>query len=93
MAQFTEVDGRDIGDIRIYALSTCGWCKKSKSFFNENHLKYAYVDVDRLDPKETEVVRQQQLKHNPSGSFPTIVVGNQCIVGYDEAQLSKLTRR
>ncbi len=93
MANFTEVDGRNVGDIKVYALSTCGWCKKTKNFLNENHIKYAYIDVDRLDPKEVEPVRKQQLQHNPAGSFPTIVVDGACIVGYDEVQLTKLARR
>lgn len=93
MAKFTEVDGRDIGDVRIYALSTCGWCKKAKTFFNENHIKYAYIDVDRVEPEEAEDVRKQQLKYNPAGSFPTIVVNGACIVGYDLDRLTDLTRR
>ncbi len=94
MAHFTEVDGRDIGDVRIYALSTCGWCKKAKAFFNENNIKYAYIDVDRVEPgEEAEAIRQQQLKANPAGSFPTIVVDNVCIVGYDLDRLNELTRR
>ena len=93
MAQFTQVDGRDIGDVRIYALSTCGWCKKAKAFFNDNNIKYAYIDVDRVEPGEADDVRQQQLKHNPAGSFPTIVVDGACIVGYDLDRLNELTRR
>lgn len=93
MAKFTEIDGRDIGDIKIFALSTCGWCKKTKNFFNENKIKYSYIDVDRLAPEDTDPVRKEQLKHNPAGSFPTIVVDGSCIVGYDEDKLTKLVRR
>ena len=93
MAQFTEVDGRNIGDIKIYTLSTCGWCKKTKSFLNEHKIKYSYIDVDRLGPEEADPVRKQQLKHNPAGSFPTIVVDGGCIVGYDEDELIKLAQR
>ncbi len=94
MAKFTEVNGRDVGDIKIYALSTCGWCKKTKSFFNDNNIKYAYIDVDRIEPgEEAEAIRKQQLKHNPAGSFPTIVVDDVCIVGYDLDRLNELTRR
>jgi glutaredoxin-like protein NrdH len=93
MTRFTEIDGRDIGDIKIYALSTCGWCKKTKKFFEDNHIKYAYVDVDWLSPEETDPVRKEQLKYNPAGSFPTIVVDGACIVGYDEEKLNRLLGR
>ena len=93
MAQFTEVDGRDIGEVRIYALSTCGWCKKAKAFFNENNIRYAYVDVDKVEAAEADDIRQQQKAYNPAGSFPTIVVNGVCIVGYDLDRLNELTRR
>lgn len=91
MADFTQVDGRDIGDIKIYALSTCGWCKKTKTFFNDRGIRYAYIDVDRLEGFETDAIRQQQLKFNRAGSFPTIVINDKdCIVGYDEDALTAL---
>ncbi len=86
---FTQVDGRDFGDVRIYTLSTCGWCKKTKTYLNSHGVKYAYVDVDLLSGAEKEAVRKEQLRFNPNGSFPTIVIdGSDCIVGYDEERLS-----
>ncbi len=86
---FTQVDGQDYGDIKIYALSTCGWCKKAKAYLKERGIKYAYVDVDKLDGDERKLARDEQMRFNPGGSFPTIVIdGKDCIVGYDEERLS-----
>lgn len=91
MADFIKVSGRDIGDIKIYTLSTCGWCKKTKAFLNDNGIKYAYIDVDKLEGKETDIVRREQMKFNKSGSFPTIVINDKdCIIGYDEDALRAL---
>lgn len=91
MAEFTKVDGKDVGDIKVYTLSTCGWCKKTKTFFNDNDIKYAYIDMDKLEGNETDVIRKEQMKFNRSGSFPTIVVNDKdCIVGYDEDALRAL---
>ncbi len=91
MAEFKEVGQRDIGDIKMFALSTCGWCKKTKAFLNDRDIKYSYIDVDLLSPEDLEAVREEQLRHNPTGSFPTIVVGSDyCIVGFDEQKLKKL---
>lgn len=85
---FTQVNGRDYGDVRMYALSTCGWCKKTKAFFNSHGVKYAYVDVDLLSGEEREAARAEQMRFNPNGSFPTIVIdGRDCIVGFDEEKL------
>ena len=91
MAEFTKVKGKDIGNIKLYALSTCGWCKKTKAFLNDNGISYTYVDVDKLDDKELAEVRNEQMRHNPSGSFPTIVVDDdQCIIGFDKEALDTL---
>jgi len=91
MADFIKVSGRDIGDIKIYTLSTCGWCKKTKAFLNDNGIKYAYIDVDKLEGNETDIVRREQMKFNKSGSFPTIVINDKdCIIGYDEDALRAL---
>lgn len=92
MAQFTKVPGRSISDIKMFALSTCGWCKKTKKFFNDNHIAYSYIDVDLLPPEELDPVVAEQKMYNPRGSFPTIVIDSErCIVGFDEASLKELT--
>jgi glutaredoxin-like protein NrdH len=91
LADYIQVDGRDVGDIKIYALSTCGWCKKAKATFNEHKIKYSYVDIDLLPMKDLPKFREEQLRHNPRGSFPTIVInGKTTIIGYDEDRLAEL---
>ena len=56
-AEGTEhVEGEDRGDVMLYALSTCGWCKKTKALLQELGVAYKYVDVDQLDLEELEEV-------------------------------------
>ncbi|MCJ7714049.1 glutaredoxin family protein, partial [Candidatus Bathyarchaeota archaeon] len=45
----TQVEGENRGDVKLYALSTCGWCKKTKGLLNDLHAQYSYVDVDQLE--------------------------------------------
>ncbi|MGI6169119.1 MAG: glutaredoxin family protein [Christensenellales bacterium] len=91
MVEFIKVDGKDIGDIKIYALSTCGWCKKAKRFFNERKIAYAYVDVDLLSSDDLSAVKGEQAKFNPNTSYPTIVVnGEKVIIGFNEPRLMNL---
>ena len=86
---FTQVDGKDHGDVKIYALSTCGWCKKAKAYLKERGVKYAYVDVDLLEGEQRAQARKEQEHFNPNGSFPTIVIDDKdCIVGFDEERLN-----
>jgi|GEM_PF-3996188 len=41
-----QVGGEDRGDVLLYALSTCGWCRKTKALLKELGVQYRYVDVD-----------------------------------------------
>lgn len=82
------VKGRHIGDIRLYALSTCGWCAKTKELLNTLGIEYRYVFVDTLPHREMEEALREVEKHNPSGSFPTLVInGEKAIVGFREAEI------
>lgn len=78
-----HVEGIKRGEIMLYALSTCMWCKKTKKFLNELSVEYSYVDVDLLSEKERGNAEQDIIRWNPACSFPTIVINNKkCIVGY-----------
>ncbi len=79
------------GHVMLFALSTCGWCKKTKALLKELDLEYYYIDVDQLDGDELDKVDAEVRKWNPSGSFPIIVIDNKtCITGYDAAKIKKV---
>ncbi len=86
-----HVEGKKQGDIALYALSTCGWCKKTKGLLDELNLDYHYVDVDLLAGAEKEEAVAEIRKWNPACSFPTLVIdNNRCIIGYKEADIQGL---
>ena len=76
-------------DIRFYGLSTCMWCKKSKALLDEKNVEYIMVFVNELDADAREKVRQEVRALNPSGSYPTIKVGDTVIVGHHPEQLEE----
>ena len=83
-----NVDGTDKGDVKLYALSTCGWCRKTKNLLNELGVKYSYMDVDLLQGEEKDRVMEDVKRVNPRCSFPTMVIDNDiCITGFDEQQI------
>jgi glutaredoxin len=85
-----HIPGENRGKIVLYALSTCGWCEKTKKFLDELGVEYSYVYVDLLEGKERESAINEVRRWNPPCSFPSIVVNEQtCIVGYDEAKIRK----
>jgi len=71
----------------LFALSTCGWCRKARSFLDENSLAYRYVYVDELEGEEQKDCLERVTKYNPRRSFPTLVVDdNETLVGFDESE-------
>ncbi|KPL05058.1 MAG: glutaredoxin [candidate division Zixibacteria bacterium SM1_73] len=84
-----HVKGKDKGHIMMFALSTCGWCKKTKRLLNELGVEYHYTDVDLLEGKKKEGAMEDLERWNPKFTFPTLVVKNKCIVGYDEEKIKE----
>ena len=72
----------------LYALSTCGWCRKTKELLGNLGVKYSYVYVDLLEDDD-QLNTMNELKHwNPKCSFPTLVINDKtCIVGFKEDEI------
>lgn len=78
--------------IMVYALSTCGWCKKTKELMKSLDLAYNYIDVDELDSASRDKAIDQIATCNPSRSFPTIMIdeGKSCIIGFKQDEIEAL---
>jgi glutaredoxin len=80
-----HVDGQEKGDVLLFALSTCGWCKKTRLLLEEIGVAYNYVYVDLTEGEERNEVIENLKKWNTSLSFPTLVLNNEkSIVGFDK---------
>lgn len=82
------------GKIVIYALSTCGWCKRAKQMLKDADIEYDYIDVDLVKGTEDrQKVVDTVKKWNPFKSFPTIVLDDkECIIGFDEPRIIKVIK-
>lgn len=91
MVEMTHINGNDKGSIRLYALSTCGWCRKTKRLLDSLNVAYDFVFVDHLEEKEREEAMDEVEKWNPRCSFPTLVYQDKkCIVGFKEDKIKEL---
>ncbi|HSO26058.1 MAG TPA: glutaredoxin family protein [Methanobacteriaceae archaeon] len=80
-----HVDGQNKGDVLLFALSTCGWCKKTRLLLEELGVAYNYVYVDLTEGEERNEVIENLKKWNTSLSFPTLILNNEkSIVGFDK---------
>ncbi|HOK07092.1 MAG TPA: glutaredoxin family protein [Syntrophales bacterium] len=70
--------------VKMYTLSTCSHCKATKRFMNELNVPYEFTDVDLLTGDERQEVIAEVTRLNPNRSFPTIIIGERIIVGFNE---------
>jgi len=83
-----HVSGKKKGKIMLYALSTCGWCNKTKELLRELGIEFDYMYVDLLEGKEQDEAMNTVERFNPSGSFPTLVINDKkSIVGFREQEI------
>ncbi len=88
-----HVAGIDVGEVMLYALSTCIWCKKTKQLLDELGVAYDYEYVDLLQGKERTEAMDTVRRWNPSCSFPTLVINDKCIVGFRESEIREALSR
>ena len=83
-----HVAGKNKGDIKLFALSTCIWCGKTKKLLDELDVEYNCIDVDLLDSEDQQEALSEIRKYNPAGGFPTMVIDSKdSIVGFDESKI------
>lgn len=89
---FTTKKGtRTTPDITIYALSTCGFCKRSMAFLESNGFTYRYIYLDKI-PLETKTEVKKRLKdqYKTDIAFPFATIDDALyLVGFIEADWKK----
>jgi len=90
---FEEVSGEnDVHDVKIFTISTCGWCKKVKKLLKELDVKYRYVDIDNIEGDKSKEIRDELKEYNPNISTPTMVIdkGEEVIIGYQKDRIKEV---
>ena len=87
--EMNHVFGKKKGKIRLFALSTCVWCRKTKQILDDSGVEYEYVDVDLLQGDARNEATEELKRLNPRCSFPTLAVDGRCIVGFDEQKIQE----
>ncbi len=83
-----HMPGRSAGKIMLYALSTCGWCAKTRKLLEDLGVAYDYEYVDHLKGEERQEAIKKITRWNPACSFPTLVLDNKrCIIGFKEDEI------
>ena len=75
--------------IRLFTLSTCSHCIRTKKFFKEAGIEVEFTDVDLLTGTDREKVMDEVRRLNPDCSFPTICIGDTVVIGFNEERIKK----
>lgn len=78
-------------NVTLYALSTCGWCKMTRGWLDENQVEYECIYVDLMPKEEREtLIAQIQERIGRRPAFPTVFCGDQFVVGFNKDQLKEM---
>ncbi|MFP4564181.1 MAG: ferredoxin-thioredoxin reductase catalytic domain-containing protein [Spirochaetia bacterium] len=84
---YEQEEGRDTGKkLTVYALSTCGFCKRALSYLRDNNIKFQYAYVDYLqDFQRKEVKKELKEEFGERPLFPFLVIDDtDYLIGFDE---------
>lgn len=73
--------------VEIYSASWCGWCTKTKAYFQSRGVSYREYDIDHDGAAKT---RLKSL--NPSGGIPVTVINGQTVRGYNPSAFDAALR-
>lgn len=79
--------------VKIYALTTCLWCRKTKQFFEERKIPFECVEYDKLEESRQEELMKEIRASGGTGSFPFIRIGGACVQGYDPQEFEQLLKK
>jgi glutaredoxin-like protein NrdH len=78
------------GQVKLFALSTCIWCKRTKALLDSAGIEYECYHLDQLSGAEKDAVLEEMHRYNPKTSYPTLVAGDEVVVGYDESKIREI---
>lgn len=70
--------------VEFFALSTCGWCRKTRTWLDEHQVTYQLAYMDLCEGAEKEAAKERVLSFVSRLTFPVLVIddGQTVIQGY-----------
>ncbi len=80
----------DRGDVKLYALSTCVWCKKTRALLEELGVTYDYEYVDLASPSRQDEIEAEITALAGRAGYPTLITASGYVVGYRPDEIKAL---
>ena len=76
--------------VKVFALSTCPYCRMARAYLDENGVSYDVVEVDMLEGDEKDAAIAEVKEASGGTSFPVVVVGEEVLVGFNKKRMKEL---
>ena len=77
--EYVEEEGQiDKNKVTVYALSTCGFCRRGLNFLRENSIKFKYIYIDKLEfDTKQELKKELYETYQQRPVFPYLVMNDK----------------
>lgn len=76
--------------VKVYALSTCPYCRMTRKYLDENNVQYDVTEVDLLEGDEKAAAIDEVRNLSGGTSFPVVIVDDEIIVGFNKKRIMEL---
>lgn len=87
-----KVDGdNNKHKVLMYALSTCAWCKMTKSFLKDKQVAFEYIDVDHCSQEDLKQIKNDILSKGGTLSYPAIIIDDKILInGFKKDKITEV---
>ncbi len=76
--------------VKVFALSTCPYCRMARAYLEENDVEYDAVEVDLLSGDERSEAIDEVKALSGGTSFPVVLVDEEVIIGFNKKRMKEL---
>ena len=77
----TKVEGKNRKHkVLLYAISTCGWCKRAKQNLKDLDVEYEYIDIDLCSGEDRQEITKDIRSRKGQLAYPTVIVDDKILL-------------
>lgn len=69
----------------LFSTPTCSWCRRVKTYFRENRVRFKDIDVSRDQRAAKDIIRM-----TGQMGVPVVLINNKPVVGFDKPKIDRM---
>ncbi|TRO45712.1 glutaredoxin family protein [Candidatus Bathyarchaeota archaeon] len=66
--------------VLLYAISTCGWCRRAKQNLKDLDVEYEYIDIDLCSGEDRQEITKDIRSRKGQLAYPTVIVDDKILL-------------